>query len=102
MVREGEEREGGTSSWGKKHEGDRLIGYHVLFFCKLPANLSTVSCLKAKWMSFSLKLAEVKHCSRQRVSHHGWLRGSWEMGVRRRGDWGWGGRVQVGLLRLED
>lgn len=81
---------GGDSSGEKKHEGDRLVGYHALcfFFCEPPAHLS-IFAPRAKWMPFSLKLAEVKHRSRQQVSHLGWPRESWEIGL-------------VPLLGLED
>lgn len=53
-----------------------------------PAHLS-IFAPRAKWMPFSLKLAEVKHRSRQQVSHLGWPRESWEIGL-------------VPLLGLED
>lgn len=71
-----------------KGTGSLDIMRSVFFFCEPPAHLS-IFAPRAKWMPFSLKLAEVKHRSRQQVSHLGWPRESWEIGL-------------VPLLGLED
>lgn len=65
MVCEGE---GGDSSGEKKKgmKGTGSLDITRSVFLQAASKFK-VSRLKAKWMPFSLKLAEVKHCSRQQV-----------------------------------